>query len=82
MDEESRDPVPRPASGLKYRTPQGFNAIRDGIKATAAAPVRVPGGKPRWLKAPFAGTVSTVGATIGQQVALGARLFVVEQEES
>ena len=55
MDEESRDPVPRPASGLKYRTPQGFNAIRDGIKATAAAPVRVPGGKPRWLKAPFAG---------------------------
>ena len=55
MDEESRDPAPRPASGLKYRTPQGFNAIRDGIKATAAAPVRLPGGKPRWLKAPFAG---------------------------
>jgi lipoic acid synthetase len=54
MDED-RDPAPRPASGLKYRTSQGFNAIRDGIKATAAAPVRVPGGKPRWLKAPFAG---------------------------
>ena len=41
-------------SGEKYRTEQGFSAIRDGIKATAAAPVRVPGGKPRWLKAPLA----------------------------
>ncbi|MBI2243459.1 MAG: ATP-grasp domain-containing protein [Nocardioides sp.] len=30
------------------------------------------------LKAPFDGTVSQVGATIGAQVALGARLFVVE----
>jgi lipoic acid synthetase len=41
-------------SGQKYRTEQGFSAIRDGIKATAAAPARVPGGKPRWLKAPLA----------------------------
>ena len=48
-------PLPRPMSGQKYRTAQGFNAIRDGIKATADAPLRVPGGKPRWLKAPFAG---------------------------
>ncbi|MCD4523627.1 biotin carboxylase N-terminal domain-containing protein [Nocardioides sp. cx-173] len=32
------------------------------------------------LKAPFAGTVTTVGAAVGQQVALGARLFVVEEE--
>ncbi|MCD4532945.1 ATP-grasp domain-containing protein [Nocardioides sp. cx-169] len=32
------------------------------------------------LKAPFAGTVTTVGAAAGQQVALGARLFVVEGE--
>lgn len=46
--------VPTVRSGEKYRTPQGFSAIRDGIKATAAAPARVPGGKPRWLKAPLA----------------------------
>jgi biotin carboxyl carrier protein len=32
------------------------------------------------LKAPFAGTVTAVGATIGEQVALGATLFVVEKE--
>jgi lipoic acid synthetase len=41
-------------SGEKYITAQGFSAIRDGIKATAQGPVRVPGGKPRWLKAPLA----------------------------
>jgi biotin carboxyl carrier protein len=32
------------------------------------------------LKAPFAGTVSNVGASAGEQVALGAILFVVEHE--
>jgi len=47
-------PVPPVRSGQKYQTPQGFNAIRDGIKASAAAPARLPGGKPRWLKAPLA----------------------------
>ena len=41
-------------SGEKYITAQGFSAIRDGIKATSQGPVRVPGGKPRWLKAPLA----------------------------
>ena len=41
-------------SGEKYITAHGFSAIRDGIKATAQGPVRVPGGKPRWLKAPLA----------------------------
>ena len=30
------------------------------------------------LKAPFAGTVTTVGAITGEQVALGDTLFVVE----
>jgi biotin carboxyl carrier protein len=34
------------------------------------------------LKAPVAGTVTTVGAAVGDQVALGAVLFVVEPEES
>lgn len=47
-------PVPAVRSGQKYQTPQGFSAIRDGIKATAGARPRVPGGKPRWLKAPLA----------------------------
>jgi lipoyl synthase len=40
----------RPRSGEKYLTAQGFTAVRDGIKATAAqagAPLR----KPPWLKA-------------------------------
>lgn len=40
-------------SGDKYRTPQGFTAIKDGIKATArAAPMQL-GGKPSWLRAPM-----------------------------
>lgn len=46
----------RVRSGEKYRTSQGFKAIRDGIKATQqdASALRVLGGKPRWLKAPMA----------------------------
>jgi biotin carboxyl carrier protein len=34
------------------------------------------------LKAPFAGTVTTVSATAATQVALGAELFVVERAET
>lgn len=43
-------------SGEKYRTAQGFNAIRDGIKASeqSGETLRALGGKPRWLKAPMA----------------------------
>jgi lipoyl synthase len=42
-------------SGEKYVTPQGFTAIKDGIKqAAASAGARAPTGKPRWLKAPLA----------------------------
>ena len=46
----------RVRSGEKYQTPQGFKAIRDGIKASQqeGATLRVLGGKPRWLKAPMA----------------------------
>ena len=33
------------------------------------------------LKAPFAGTVTAVGAEVGEQVALGDRLFLVEASE-
>lgn len=40
-------------SGTKYQTPQGFAAIKDGIKASAAAEPLVVGRKPRWLRAPM-----------------------------
>jgi lipoic acid synthetase len=40
-------------SGEKYRTPQGFAAIKDGIKATASAVPFVAGRKPHWLRAPM-----------------------------
>lgn len=44
-------PVVTARSGEKYVTPQGFTAIRDGIKAAAAADPRVVGQKPAWLRA-------------------------------
>ena len=34
------------------------------------------------LKAPFAGTVTQVGAAAGDQVAMGAVLFVVERRRA
>jgi lipoyl synthase len=43
---------PRPRSGDKYRTPQGFTAIKDGIKAAHTAPM-TSGRKPPWLRAPM-----------------------------
>jgi lipoic acid synthetase len=41
-------------SGDKYRTPQGFTAIKDGIKTPAEPASLAVGGKPRWLRAPLA----------------------------
>jgi len=41
----------RPRSGEKYVTPQGFTAIRDGIKASAGVDRAALGGKPGWLRA-------------------------------
>jgi lipoyl synthase len=38
-------------SGEKYLTPQGFTAVRDGIKARGGSPPTRPGRKPPWLKA-------------------------------
>ncbi len=46
--------VERPRSGEKFVTPQGFTAIRDGIKKSAGALPFAPGAKPRWLRAPLA----------------------------
>jgi lipoic acid synthetase len=40
-------------SGEKYRTPQGFSAIKDGIKASAHSAPLVMGRKPGWLRAPM-----------------------------
>ncbi len=40
-------------SGDKYRTPQGFTAIKDGIKRAAAAEAPAAGAKPKWLRAPM-----------------------------
>lgn len=42
---------PSPRSGAKYRTPQGFSAIKDGIKASTQAAPMTPGRKPQWLRA-------------------------------
>ncbi len=39
-------------SGEKYLTPQGFTAIRDGIKGRQGAPEAAPR-KPDWLRAPL-----------------------------
>src|SRR5688572_33074084 len=44
---------PKPRSGDKYRTPQGYSAIKDGIKATATAMPLTVGRKPQWLRAPM-----------------------------
>ncbi|MCP5472855.1 MAG: lipoyl synthase [Sinobacteraceae bacterium] len=46
-----------PRSGEKYRTAQGFSAIKDGIKtpASTAGGAVTRTGKPRWLKAPLGG---------------------------
>jgi lipoyl synthase len=41
-------------SGQKYLTPQGFTAIKDGIKSSADADLGARGGKPPWLKARLA----------------------------
>jgi lipoyl synthase len=42
----------RARSGEKYLTPQGFTAIRDGIKAGGPFAPAPPARKPPWLKAP------------------------------
>ena len=39
------------SSGQKYQTPQGFSAIKDGVKSAGKTAVQPAGGKPRWLKA-------------------------------
>ena len=45
---------PAPRSGEKYLTPQGFTAIKDGVRARGEPEQRAVTGKPRWLRAPLA----------------------------
>ncbi len=55
----------RVPSGNKFRTPQGFNAIKDGIKAGDAKAVNVDR-KPPWLRVriPGGGKYETVRSTV------------------
>lgn len=50
-------PQAAPRSGSKYRTAQGFSAIKDGIKSSGPETLDRAGlsGKPRWLRAPVSG---------------------------
>src|SRR5260221_13454157 len=43
-----------PRSGEKYRTAQGFSAIKDGLRARGGPEPAARTGKPHWLKAPLA----------------------------
>jgi lipoic acid synthetase len=43
--------IPIVESGRKYRTEQGFSAIRNGVKAGKNVPAMESGSKPRWLRA-------------------------------
>jgi len=47
-------PTPTVRSGEKYHTPQGFSAIKDGIRARGEADLRGLTGKPSWLRARIA----------------------------
>ena len=81
----------QPRSGEKYRTAQGFSAIKDGVKAVAAeaAVARTDpaaaaqarrlalGGKPRWLKAPLGAGTAYEGV---RQIVREHRLATVCEE--
>jgi lipoic acid synthetase len=56
MPEFKNIPViaPAPRSGEKYLTPQGYTAIKDGVRARGASERRGLTAKPHWLKAPLA----------------------------
>jgi len=69
---------PAAASGQKYRTAQGFSAIKDGVKASAARGVPVPiTRKPAWLKAPLG---SGGGYAAVRQIVREHRLATVCEE--
>ena len=64
-------------SGQKYLTPQGFSAIKDGIKSGAATDRQSLSGKPDWLRArPAAGE----GYDFVRRTVRGHRLATVCEE--
>jgi lipoic acid synthetase len=64
-------------SGSKYLTPQGFAAIKDGIKASAnSMPLQI-GNKPKWLRAPMP---SGVGFSAVKSIVKEHRLATVCEE--
>jgi lipoic acid synthetase len=62
-------------SGMKYTTPQGFTAIKDGIKQTPSEARALP--KPPWLRATLA---SGVGFAAVKQIVKQHRLSTVCEE--
>jgi lipoic acid synthetase len=51
-DKDTPVAAPKPKSGEKYRTVQGFTAIKDGVKAAGSATASAER-KPSWLRAPL-----------------------------
>jgi lipoic acid synthetase len=81
MKRDSTPPVGGPLrSGEKYTTPQGFSAIKDGVRARAAADAAAgakPMPKPPWLRAPLATGALYKGV---QQIVREHRLSTVCEE--
>jgi lipoic acid synthetase len=61
--------IPVIVSGVKYRTPQGFYAIKDGIKRCRDDAAVPPERKPKWLRArlPAGGAFQQVRDTVREQ---------------
>src|SRR5271165_6658620 len=70
-------PMPDLKSGQKYTTPQGFTAIKDGIKPATAASAEAAMRKPPWLRATMA---SGAGFTAVKQIVREHRLATVCEE--
>jgi lipoic acid synthetase len=67
----------RARSGQKYMTPQGFAAIKDGIKASSVGlPIQI-GRKPSWLRAPMP---SGAGFSAVREIVKEHRLATVCEE--